>query len=85
MGVLPGGAEMHAALVAPTDEYLAAHPGDWVGAFHVMLGVISNGQADLEDPAVKLMEANAEAALRGGRAGEVRPWTARFCYVAVQG
>jgi pimeloyl-ACP methyl ester carboxylesterase len=64
VGMLPGGAELHAELVAPIDEHLAAHPGDWVGAFHVMLGVISGGQADLSDPAVKLMEANAEAALR---------------------
>jgi len=64
IGMLPGGAEMHAAMVAPMDEHLAAHPGDWVGAFHVMLAVISDGQADLDDPAVKLMEANAEAALR---------------------
>jgi pimeloyl-ACP methyl ester carboxylesterase len=64
VGMLPGGAELHAALVAPIDEYLGAHPGDWVGAFHVMLGVISEGQADLQAPEVKLMERNAEAALR---------------------
>jgi pimeloyl-ACP methyl ester carboxylesterase len=82
VGMLPGGAEMHAALVAPSDEHLAAHPGDWVGAFHVMLGVISGGQADLDDPEVKLMEVNAEAALRddgplitarGFRPGELPP------------
>jgi pimeloyl-ACP methyl ester carboxylesterase len=64
LGMLPGGAEMHAAIMAPIDDHLAAHPGDWRGAFHVMLGVLSEGRADLSAPEVKLMEANAEAALR---------------------
>lgn len=64
VAMLPGGAELHASLVEPSSAYLRAHPGDWVGAFHVMLGVISGGQADLSAPEVKLMEANAEAAVR---------------------
>ncbi len=64
LGMLPGGADLHAAIMAPIDAHLAAHPGDWRGAYHVMLGVLSEGRADLSDPRVKLMEANAEAALR---------------------
>jgi hypothetical protein len=64
LGVLPGAAELHAGLVAPIDAHLAAHPGDWVGAFHVMLGVLSQGRADLTAPEVRRMEANAEAVLR---------------------
>jgi pimeloyl-ACP methyl ester carboxylesterase len=64
LGVLPGAAEMHAGLVAPIDAHLADHPGDWVGAFHVMLGVLSEGRADLAAPEVRRMEANAEAVLR---------------------
>jgi pimeloyl-ACP methyl ester carboxylesterase len=64
LGVLPGAADMHAAVSAPMDDYLAAHPGDWVGGFHVMLDVLSEGRADHSAPDVKLMEANAEAALR---------------------
>ena len=64
VGMLPGGAALHASLVAPMSSFLAENPGDWVGAYHVMLGVISGGQADLSAPEVKLMEANAEAALR---------------------
>jgi pimeloyl-ACP methyl ester carboxylesterase len=64
LGMLPAGAEMHAAISAPMDAHLAEHPGDWVGAFHVMLGVLSEGRADLSAPEVKLMEVNAEAALR---------------------
>jgi hypothetical protein len=62
--MLPGAPEMHAALSAPMDDYLAEHPGDWVGGFHVMLDVLSEGRADHAAPEVKLMEANAEAALR---------------------
>jgi pimeloyl-ACP methyl ester carboxylesterase len=64
LSVLPGGADLHAGLVAPIDEHLRGHPGDWRGAFHVMLGVISGGRADLASPAVRRMERNAEAALR---------------------
>jgi pimeloyl-ACP methyl ester carboxylesterase len=64
LGMLPGAAEMHAALSAPMDAYLAEHPGDWAGGYHVMLDVLSEGRADHSAPEVKLMEANAEAALR---------------------
>lgn len=64
LGLLPGAAEMHAAIMAPIDAHLAEHPGDWVGAYHVMLGIISGGRADLSAPEVKLMEVNAEAAVR---------------------
>lgn len=64
IGVLPGAAELHAGLVAPIDAHLAARPGDWVGAFHVMLGVLSQGRADLGSAEVRRAEVNAEAALR---------------------
>ena len=64
LGVLPGGAEMHAGIMAPIEAHLAGHPQDWVGAFHVMLGVLSEGRADLSAPEVRRAETNAEAALR---------------------
>jgi pimeloyl-ACP methyl ester carboxylesterase len=64
LGVLPGAAELHAGIVAPIDARLAAHPADWVGAFHVMLGVLSEGQADLTAPQVRRAEVNAEAVVR---------------------
>jgi len=64
LSVLPGGRDLHAEIVAPMDEHLRTHPGDWRGAFHVMLGVLSGGRADLSSPAVRRMERNAEAALR---------------------
>lgn len=64
LSVLPGGKDLHAGLVAPIDDYLRDHPDDWRGGFHVMLGVLSGGRADLTAPAVRRMERNAEAALR---------------------
>ena len=64
LGVLPNGRELFAAINAPIDAHLADHPGDWVGAFHVALDVLSEGRADHSAPQVKLMEANAEAILR---------------------
>lgn len=64
VGMLPGADELHASLVEPLSAYLADNPGQWVGAFHVMLGTISGGQADLSAPQVKLMDVNAEAAVR---------------------
>jgi pimeloyl-ACP methyl ester carboxylesterase len=64
VGLLPGGAALHAELLAPIEAYLAAHPDDWGGAYAVMLGVISDGRADLDSPAARRMAVNAEAALR---------------------
>jgi pimeloyl-ACP methyl ester carboxylesterase len=64
LAVLPGGLDTHAAMMAPVDEHLRRHPGDWTGAYLVMLGIISNGAADPESPAVKRMMANAEAIVR---------------------
>ncbi|GAA0800069.1 alpha/beta fold hydrolase [Spirilliplanes yamanashiensis] len=64
LGALPDGAALHAGIAAPIDAHLAAHPGDWVGAFHVALTIISGGEADLTSPAVRRMERNAEAVIR---------------------
>lgn len=64
LGVLPNGRELLAAINAPIDAYLADHPGDWAGAYHVALDVLSEGRADHSAPQVELMAANAEAMLR---------------------
>jgi len=64
LGMLPGAAEMHAGITAPIDAHLAARPGDWAGAYDVMLGVLSDGDVDLGSPAVAAQRVNAEAALR---------------------
>ncbi|PZF80636.1 alpha/beta fold hydrolase [Jiangella anatolica] len=61
---LPGGAELHAAMMAPVTDHLRDHPADWAGAYHVMLAVISNGAADLADPMVARTTVNAEAIVR---------------------
>ena len=62
--VLDEADELHAMLMAPVEAYLAEHPYDWTGAYDVMLGSISGGQADLADPRVAAMRRNAEAAVR---------------------
>jgi pimeloyl-ACP methyl ester carboxylesterase len=64
LGVLPGAAEVHAGMMAPIEAHLAERPGDWAGAYDVMLGVLSEGRADLDSPAVVAQRVNAEAALR---------------------
>jgi len=64
LGVLPGAAAMHAEIMAPIEAHLAARPDDWVGAYDVMLEVLSEGRADLDSPAVAAQRVNAEAALR---------------------
>ena len=68
LGMLPGGADLHAAIVAPMDAHLAEHPGDWAGRLPRDAGRALRGPGrPVVAPEVKLMEANAEAALRDDR------------------
>jgi pimeloyl-ACP methyl ester carboxylesterase len=62
--VLPDGDELRQVLNAPYQQHLAAHPGDWIGAYHVLLDTLSQGRADHDAPVVKAAERNAEAILR---------------------
>ncbi len=64
LGMLPDGPQLQAELNAPAEAYLAAHPGDWVGAAHVTLDVLSEGRADHRAPEVRAMMRNAEAFVR---------------------
>jgi pimeloyl-ACP methyl ester carboxylesterase len=64
LGMLPDADQLRTALQAPYEEHLRHHPGDWVGAYHVVLHTLSGGSADLDSPIVKAAEANAEAMLR---------------------
>jgi hypothetical protein len=64
LSVLPDGLATHAAMMAPVEAHLRAHPDDWPGAYLVMLEVISNGQADPTSPAVSQALRNAEAIVR---------------------
>ena len=67
--VLPGGLQMQEAIMAPAEEYLRDNPGDWAGAFPVLLQSISGGRADFTAPTVRRMARNAEALIRDdGRA-----------------
>src|SRR5688572_29080354 len=60
LGMLPDAAQLSSALRAPYEEHLRHHPGDWIGAYHVVLHTLSAGRADLDSPIVKAAEANAE-------------------------
>jgi pimeloyl-ACP methyl ester carboxylesterase len=64
LGMLPGAAALHAQIMAPVEAHLAEHPRDWAGAYAVLLGVLSEGRADLDSPVVQRMRVNAEAMLR---------------------
>lgn len=64
VGHLPDGPRTHADIMAPIEAYVSDHPGDWTGAYRVMLDVISEGRADFESPLVAAQTRNAEAALR---------------------
>jgi pimeloyl-ACP methyl ester carboxylesterase len=64
LGMLPDADQLRAALQTPYEEHLRHHPGDWIGAYHVVLHTLSEGRADLDSPIVKAAEANAEAMLR---------------------
>ena len=61
---LPGGTALHESIMAPVREHLAGRPGDWTGAFRVMLGVLSDGRADPDTPEALRMARNAEAIVR---------------------
>jgi pimeloyl-ACP methyl ester carboxylesterase len=64
VGVLPGADALHELIMGPAHAHLAAHPGDWTGAYDLMLMAMSGGEADLGDPTVAAMRRNAEAAVR---------------------
>ena len=61
---LPYADDLYAVLNAPSERYLEEHPGDWVGGYHVVLDVLSEGRADHDAPLVLQSERNAEAMLR---------------------
>ena len=63
-GVIPGGAELTAQLMAPIDAHLAAHPGDFVGAQALLLEMVLGFPVSVDDPALVLARANAEPMIR---------------------
>jgi pimeloyl-ACP methyl ester carboxylesterase len=64
VSVLEEGRALHEQFTAPLRRHLAARPGDWPGAWAVMLDTLSGGNADHGDPMVVRMRRNAEPAVR---------------------
>ena len=52
LGMLPAARSCTPGIMAPIEAHLAAHPGDWTGAYRVMLDVLSEGRADHRRPPV---------------------------------
>jgi pimeloyl-ACP methyl ester carboxylesterase len=63
-GNVPGGAEATAAIMAPVDAHLAAHPGDFVGAQAILLSAVLGLPVAIDDPAFAAARANAEPFIR---------------------
>jgi pimeloyl-ACP methyl ester carboxylesterase len=63
-GVVPGGADAAAAIMAPVDAHLADHPGDFVGAQAILLSAVIGAPVAVDDPAFAAARANAEPFIR---------------------
>lgn len=61
---LEDGLDLHAQILEPIEQHLENHPGDWSGAYAVMLEIISGGMADLDSAAAVAQMRNAESAVR---------------------
>ncbi|HMQ39516.1 MAG: alpha/beta hydrolase [Propionibacterium sp.] len=75
-GVIPGGAELTAQLMAPIDAHLAAHPGDFVGAQALLLELVLGFPVSVDDPAFEAARANAEPMIRDEPAITLAAFTA---------
>ncbi len=75
-GVIPGGAELTAQLMAPIDAHLAAHPDDFVGAQALLLEMVLGFPVSVDDPAFELARANAEPMIRDEPAITLAAFTA---------
>ncbi len=75
-GVLPGGAEATAAIMAPVDAHLATNPGDFAGAQAILLTAILGFPVSTDDPAFAAARANAESTVRDDPAIVLAPFTA---------
>jgi pimeloyl-ACP methyl ester carboxylesterase len=63
-GVIPGGVEASAAIMAPVEAHLAEHPGDFIGAQAVLLTAVIGAPVSVGDPAFAAARANAEPFVR---------------------
>jgi pimeloyl-ACP methyl ester carboxylesterase len=63
-GIVPGGDAATAAIMAPVEAHLAAHPGDFVGAQAILLSAVVGFPVTADDPAFATARANAEPFVR---------------------
>jgi pimeloyl-ACP methyl ester carboxylesterase len=63
-GVVPGGSEITASIMAPVDAHLAARPGDFIGAQAILLAAVLGAPVSVDDPAFAATRANAEPFVR---------------------
>jgi pimeloyl-ACP methyl ester carboxylesterase len=63
-GVVPGGAEITAGIMAPVEQHLAEHPGDFVGAQAILLSALVGFPVAVDDPAFAAARAHAEPMVR---------------------
>jgi pimeloyl-ACP methyl ester carboxylesterase len=73
LGVVPGGAELNAQLLAPVDAHLAEHPDDYIGAQAVLLSFVLGVPVSPDDPAFAATRRNAETFVRDEPAIPVSP------------
>jgi pimeloyl-ACP methyl ester carboxylesterase len=64
VGIIPGGAEAAAAIMAPVEAHLAAHACDFVGAQALLLSMILGRPVSVEDPSFAATRVNAEPFVR---------------------
>jgi pimeloyl-ACP methyl ester carboxylesterase len=74
MGVLPDGRAISAEIMAPIEEHLAEHPGDFVGAQAILLTAILGFPVSVDDTAFAAVRANAEPMIRDDPRITLRPF-----------
>jgi pimeloyl-ACP methyl ester carboxylesterase len=72
-GVVTGGADITASIMAPVDGHLAAHPGDFIGAQAILLAAVIGAPVSVDDPAFAATRANAEPFVRDEPAITISP------------
>lgn len=64
LAMLPDGAAVSDAILADATAYLTAHPGDYQGAFPVLMAAMGVPTDELDSPLIQRLARNAEAMIR---------------------
>ncbi len=64
VGIIDGGVEATAAIVAPVHAHLASHPDDFAGAQAILLSTVLGFPVSVDDPAFASARVNAEPFVR---------------------